>query len=49
VSSYQAGNFLLRTSGLYIGKYPPPLRRGISAKVIWWKKCEKGKIKRGKM
>jgi hypothetical protein len=34
--------------GLYIGKYPPP-GGGISADVIWGKKYEKTKRKRGKM
>jgi hypothetical protein len=33
--------------GLYIGKYPPP-GGGISADVIWGKKYEKAKKKRGK-
>ncbi len=37
--------------GLYNGKYPPPLGGGekISADVIWGKKYEKAKRKRGKM
>jgi hypothetical protein len=35
--------------GLYIGKYPPPPRGGISSNVIWGKKYEKGKRKKGKM
>ncbi len=36
--------------GLYIGKYTPPEGGGgISADVIWGKKYEKGKRKRGKM
>ncbi len=34
--------------GLYIGKYPPPPGRGISADVIWGKKYEKAKRKKGK-
>jgi hypothetical protein len=39
----------MRTRGLYIGKYPsPPGERGISADVIWRKKYENGKRKRGK-
>jgi hypothetical protein len=34
--------------GLYIGKYPPPPRgREISAEVIWGKKYEKVKRKKG--
>jgi hypothetical protein len=34
--------------GLYIGKYPPPLGGGeISADVIWGKKYEKAKRKKG--
>jgi hypothetical protein len=36
--------------GLYIGKYPPPPGGGeISAEVIWGKKYETVKRKRGKM
>jgi hypothetical protein len=37
--------------GLYIGKYPPPPpgEGEISADVIWGKKYEKWKRKRGKM
>jgi hypothetical protein len=37
--------------GLYIGKYPPTSLGGekISAVVIWGKKYEKAKRKRGKM
>jgi hypothetical protein len=34
--------------GLYIGKYPPPRGGKISADVIWGKKYEKAKRKRGK-
>jgi hypothetical protein len=37
--------------GLYFGKYPPPPggREKISADVIWGKKYEKAKRKKGKM
>jgi hypothetical protein len=35
--------------GLYIGKYPPPLGGEISADVIWGKKYEEAKRKRGKI
>jgi hypothetical protein len=35
--------------GLYVGKYPLPGGGGLSADVIWEKKYEMAKRKRGKM
>ncbi len=40
---------LTKCRGLYIGKYPPPGGGEISADVIWGKKYEKAKRKRGKI
>jgi hypothetical protein len=38
-----------KSRGLYFGKYTPPWGGGISADVIWGKKYEKAKRKKGKM
>jgi hypothetical protein len=42
-------NFLILQKSIYIGKYPLPPCRGISANVIWGKKYEQGKRTSGKM
>jgi hypothetical protein len=52
IFSYYNRTMIHATRGLYIGKYPPPLGGGegkISADVIWGKKHEKAKRKRGKL
>jgi hypothetical protein len=40
---------MISTQGSIFWKIPPPRGGGISANVIWGKKYEKAKRKRGKM